>query len=106
LIPNIKPDVTAVPPVLTGLALLQRAEMVQLTGQNIAPLFADDGTAEVAKFFSFKSKTSERASTPACKTFSGDSAWSKESFWDTIDSLLDGALRPNVPIAASCYNTQ
>jgi hypothetical protein len=111
-LPSIEPAATSVPAVSVAGAPLQQPETLQLTDGVVERLFAENRTADFAKYFAFENSTgttqiqTTSINEAACRTFPGDPTWPKDLVWDIFNLLLGGALIPTVPIAASCYDTQ
>jgi len=102
---GIEPAAATVPNTPAAGASLQAAEKLQLTDEVIERLETEEATSNYAKYFKFGNGDAP-AYSASCKTFPGDDAWPKDTTWDMFNVLLDGALIPTKPIAASCYDTR
>lgn len=102
---GIEPAAATVPDTPAAGAPLQAAEKLQLTDEVIERLETEEATSDYAKYFKFGNGDAP-AYSASCKTFPGDDAWPKDTTWDMFNVLLDGALIPTKPIAASCYDTR
>ncbi|KAH0441270.1 FAD binding domain-containing protein [Colletotrichum camelliae] len=103
---DIEPAVEVVVATAAAGALLQSAEVQQLTDDVVTRIANHSTTAEFASYFTFGDNPTEPQANAACKAFPGDASWPRDEVWDVLNQLRGGTLIATKPLGAPCYDSK
>ncbi|KAJ4269855.1 hypothetical protein NW762_001524 [Fusarium torreyae] len=83
---------------------LNNFESIQLTKDVLANL-TDLQLSDVSLFY-FDDDSNPEKQSSQCKVMPGDSLYPKDTVWNLLDILSDGALIKTVPLGSACYDVR